>query len=99
MPTFACPSCGGSLAYSGAAPTVVCQYCGSTVAVLAELRRPGLTLPAHETNRQAMRWLVIFLVLVVGVPTCLGLAGAFLSVAAAVLVPLLALFATFLASR
>jgi hypothetical protein len=96
MQNFACPSCGGTIAYSGTAPTTVCPYCGNTVAVPDELRQPGLALEAQETGRKATRWIVIFLVLVVGVPTCVGLAGTVISVAVGLLVPILTIFAAFL---
>ena len=35
---FACPSCGAGLDYDGGEPLVRCAYCGSNVAVPAELR-------------------------------------------------------------
>ena len=99
MQNFACPSCGGSLSYSGTAPTMVCAYCGNTVAVPAELRQPGLQLEAQQLARKTTRWVIIFLILVFGVPTCVGLAGTFIGIAASLLVPLITLFSAFFFGR
>ena len=78
---------------------MVCQYCGNTVAVPEALRQPGLTLEAQETSRKATRWIIIFLILVVGVPTCVGLAGTFIGIGASLIVPIITIFAAFLGSR
>ena len=78
---------------------MVCQYCGNTVAVPAELRQPGLTLEAQQTSQKAMRWVVIFIILVVGVPTCVGLAGTFIGIGASLIVPIITIFAAFLGGR
>ncbi len=99
MQTYACPSCGGALSYAGTAPTLVCSYCGSTVAVPDALRQPGLQLEAQQTATQTTRWFIIFLVLVFGVPTCLGLAGSVIALAAGLLVPLLTLVMAFFLGR
>ena len=53
---FACPSCGGRLTYAGTAPTMVCNYCGNTIAVPNELRQPGLNLAAQQLSSRTMRW-------------------------------------------
>ncbi len=95
MQNFACPSCGGSLTYSGTAPTLVCTYCGNTVAVPDALRQPGLQLEAQQTVSKTMRWVIIFIILVFGVPTCLALGGAFIGIAASLLVPIITIFAAF----
>ena len=75
--TFDCPSCGAGLEYSGFGRTVRCAYCANSVAVPEELWRPV------ENARSVRRWLVylvIFLVLTVVLPTCIGLFGALLGV-------------------
>jgi len=46
LQNFACSSCGGALSNSGTAPTMVCTYCGNTIAVPDALRQPGLVLAA-----------------------------------------------------
>jgi hypothetical protein len=95
LQTFNCPNCGGHLRYSGAAPSLTCQYCGSQVAVPDELRAPALQLEAQQTAGRYGRYLIIFILLAVGVPTCLGLAGSFIGLAAGILVPLITIFTSF----
>ncbi len=47
---FKCPSCGASLSYEGgSAPTITCQFCGSTVAVPEELRAKPEPASSPET--------------------------------------------------
>ena len=31
-----CPTCGGSLEYNGVSPTVLCKFCGNTIAVASQ---------------------------------------------------------------
>ena len=97
MQTFNCPRCGGNLAYpSGSTePNLTCQYCGSTIPVPDELRAPGLQARASAEAIKYGRWLIIFILLVVGVPTCLGIGGTLIGIAASILAPLIAIFAAF----
>ena len=69
---FNCPNCGATLDYAGNGRTMKCQYCGTIVQVPQELWQPA------EDARNATQWkkyVIIFLVLTVGLPTCLGLLG------------------------
>ena len=82
MQTFNCPSCGGTLEYDGSGRTVKCPYCG-TVAQVPE----GLWQPVEQakTVTQWKKWIILFLVLTVGLPTCLGLLGTFVGIGGGIL--------------
>jgi hypothetical protein len=54
-----------------------CQYCGSTVAVPEQLWQPA---EEAQTVSQWKKYLIVFLIITVGIPTCLGLLGAVLGV-------------------
>jgi LSD1 subclass zinc finger protein len=72
MQTFTCPSCGAEIEYAGGGRTIRCTYCGTVVEV-----PPSLWQPVEQARiaGQAKKWLIIFLVVTVGLPTCLGLVG------------------------
>ena len=70
--SFGCPSCGGSLEYSGIGRTMKCPYCGTVVQVPESLWQP--VEQAHAAD-QWKKWLVIFLVVTVGLPTCFAILG------------------------
>ncbi len=97
--TFNCPNCGGSVSLAGTDPTVRCEYCGNLVPVPDALREAGLSQQAARTTNQAVRYLAIFLLLVVGVPTCLGLAGTLVATLVGVGAPLLSVILTILLKR
>ena len=70
---FSCPSCGATLQYSGTGRTVKCPYC----ATVAEV--PQALWQAVEQARsisQWKKWIGVFLVVTVGIPTCLSIVGA-----------------------
>ena len=76
--TFNCPSCGAMLEYpGGTAQTMKCTYCGNNVAAPVEFWQEAKTA---QTTRQWGKYLIIFLVITVGIPTCLGLLGAILGI-------------------
>ena len=73
MPSsFNCPNCGATLEYPGAGRTMKCQYCGTTVQVPEELWQP---IEQAQTASQWKKYLILFLLVTVGLPTCLGLLG------------------------
>jgi LSD1 subclass zinc finger protein len=76
--TFSCTGCGAALEYTdGAEHTVRCPYCGNNMPVPEEFWREV------ETKKAMSKWgkyLIIFLVITVGVPTCLGLVGTLLGI-------------------
>src|SRR5689334_24608094 len=84
MQSFACPSCGGALNYSGTNPTMVCTYCGNTVVVPDELRQAGQVVATQQLTRQVSRWMVLFIILVVGLPICLATGGTLVGVLASI---------------
>jgi hypothetical protein len=93
--TFNCIGCGAGMEYSGGPEHMMrCQYCGTNVPVPEEFWR-------EAEEKQAMnkwgKYLIIFLALVIGVPTCLGLVGIFLGIGASIfgiIIGFLAPFAT-----
>ena len=56
---------------------MTCQYCGRVVQVPEELWRD---VEQRQTVAQWKKYIVLFLVLTVGLPTCLGLFGALLGI-------------------
>jgi LSD1 subclass zinc finger protein len=70
--TFNCPNCGAALEYSGGGRTMKCTYCGTTVQVPEELWQP---IEQAQAATQWKKYLIIFLVVTVGIPTCVGLLG------------------------
>lgn len=75
--SFNCPNCGAALEYPGAGRTMACTYCGTTVQVPQELWQP---VEEARTANQWKTYLIIFLVVTVGLPTCLGLLGTVLGI-------------------
>jgi LSD1 subclass zinc finger protein len=70
--TFSCPSCGGTLEYTGEGRTVKCPYCGTVAQIPEALWQPA---EQAQTTSQMKKWVIIFLVVTVVLPTCLGLIG------------------------
>ena len=70
--TFSCPSCGGTLEYGGSGRTVKCPYCGTVAQVPEALWQP---VEQAQTASQAKKWIILFLVVTVGLPTCFGILG------------------------
>jgi hypothetical protein len=60
------------LQYDGTGRTMKCPYCGSDVQVPDELWQPAEE--AQATSRWK-KYIVIFLIVTVGVPTCASLVG------------------------
>ena len=73
-----CPHCGG-VNEGGEGDTVRCQFCGSDV------RPPEDALNSAAVARissKAKVWIILFVVVVFILPTCIGLGGALLGIAA-----------------
>lgn len=68
--TFNCPSCGAALEYGGAGHTMKCPYCGTVVQVPEELWQP---VEQAQTVDQWKKYILIFLLVTVGLPTCMSL--------------------------
>jgi hypothetical protein len=75
--SFNCPNYGAALEYPGIGRTMPCQYCGTPVQVPGEYWREA---EQRQTAAQWKKWIAIFPVLTVGLPTCLGLFGAILGI-------------------
>ncbi|MFH1183474.1 MAG: hypothetical protein V1755_00335 [Chloroflexota bacterium] len=75
--TFSCPSCGAALEHRGSGRTIRCPYCGTVAQVPESLWQPR---EQAESTRQWKKWIVVFLVLTVGLPTCLGVVGTVLGI-------------------
>jgi hypothetical protein len=76
--TFNCTGCGAVLEYNGGPEhTLRCQYCGTNVPVPEEFWREA---ELKQTINKWGKYLIIFLVITVGIPTCLGLIGSILGV-------------------
>lgn len=90
--SFDCPNCGGALQFDGGETTVTCSYCHSTVEVPASVRR-AVVLNSAGASFKALpaliRYAIIFFVLIITVPTCIGLAGSLLGILAGVGAPIL----------
>lgn len=98
--TFSCPHCGAPLDYDGSgSATLQCPFCNNTVSVPEELRSAAAGQPASFNWRSlspaARFWLILLIALFV-VPTCLGIAGAFVGIAAGIGAPLLVFLLTFI---
>ena len=73
-----CSSCGAELEYNGGSEhNLRCQYCGTSVPVPEEFWREA---EEKQTISKWGKYLIIFLVVTVGVPTCLGLVGTLLGI-------------------
>ncbi len=75
--SLSCPNCGASLEYAGGGRTMKCPYCGTTVEVPEEFWQ------AAETAQTANKWkkyIIIFLAITVGLPTCMGVLASMLGV-------------------
>jgi predicted amidophosphoribosyltransferase len=75
--SFNCPNCGAAVEYHGTGRTMACPYCGTTLAVPEEFWRE---LETAKTVDQWKKYVIIFLVITVVLPTCLGLFGMVLGI-------------------
>ena len=84
--SFTCPQCGAGLQYAGGGQSMRCPYCGSNVQVPEQLWRHA---EDARTSAQWQKYAIWFLVLAVGLPTCLGLVGAVLGIGGGVFAAIL----------
>ena len=84
--TLSCPRCGASLEYHGTGRTMQCSYCATILDVPEEFWGAA---EAAETARRWKRYVILFLVLTVGLPTCLGLLGTVLGIGGGILAVIL----------
>jgi DNA-directed RNA polymerase subunit RPC12/RpoP len=104
--TFNCPNCGAQLEYQGESSSLVCQYCGNSVVVPADLQeaqaqedvRKMLTWPELRKNRWFQVGVALFFVIVV-LPTCIGLIASLLGIFVGVGAPILAVILQFVLGR
>jgi hypothetical protein len=94
--TLACPHCGGSLNADGSQPYVTCGYCGNQAPVPDALRQAHLEQQTGQAVNRGVRYLIIFLVLVIGVPTCLGIVGSLFAAIVGIAAPIISILITFL---
>jgi hypothetical protein len=89
MIAFNCPNCGAGLEAGGTQPGIRCPYCNQDVRLPEQA---WAELVQAETRRRWGRYLVIFLAITVGLPTCVGLVAALIGLAgslAGVILPFL----------
>jgi len=84
--TFNCPRCGAGLDYRGSGRTMECSYCGTKLDVPEEFWGAA---EAAETARRWKRYGILFLILTVGLPTCLGLLATVLGIGGSILAVIL----------
>ncbi|HEY5271159.1 MAG TPA: hypothetical protein VII97_12540 [Anaerolineales bacterium] len=89
--TFNCTGCGAALEYTGGPEhTISCQYCGTSMPVPEEFWREA---EVKQTMNKWGKYLIIFLVITVGIPTCLGLVGTLLGIGGSIFGIIIAFFA------
>ncbi len=89
---FNCPNCGGVNEYAGEGDIVRCQFCGSDVHPPQEMVNQAAVV---RVSSKAKVWFVLFIVVVFVLPTCLGLGGTLIGIAASILGTIIAILAPF----
>jgi hypothetical protein len=89
---FNCPNCGGVNEYTGESDTMPCQYCGSNIRPPEDMVNKAA---AARVSSKAKIWIIIFIIVVFVLPTCIGLGGTLLGIAASIIGTLAAIFASF----
>jgi hypothetical protein len=89
---FNCPQCGGANEYTGEGNTVRCQFCGSDVRAPEEMVNQATVA---RVSSKAKVWIILFVIVVFVIPTCLGLGGTLIGIAASILGTLAAVLAPF----
>jgi len=79
---FNCPHCGATNEYPGTGDTVRCAYCGSDVQPPEEMVNQAALA---RFGSKAKVWIILFVVVVFVIPTCLGLGGTLIGIAASIL--------------
>lgn len=104
--TFNCPNCGAQLEFQGGKISLVCQYCGNSVVVPADLQQAHaqdevqriLTWPELRRNRWFQVGVALFFIIFI-LPTCIGLIGSLLGIFAGIGVPIVAVILQLLSGR
>lgn len=77
--TFTCSNCGANLQYDGTARTMKCSFCNGNAEVPEQLWQAAESakqeVEIQQTQKKWGKYLLIFLAITVGLPTCLGLVG------------------------
>ena len=81
-PTFSCPSCGAGLEHAGKGRTAKCPYCGTVAQVPQDLWQP---VEQAQATGHWKKWIAIFLLVTVVIPTCLGIVGTVLGIGGGIL--------------
>ena len=89
---FNCPNCGGVNEYAGEGDTVHCQFCGSDVHPPEEMVNQA---KAAGVSSKAKVWIVLFVIVVFVLPTCIGLWGTIIGIAASIIGTIVAILAPF----
>jgi hypothetical protein len=90
---FNCPHCGGENEYAGEGNTVRCQFCGSDVHPPEDMVNSATVA---RISSKAKVWIILFIVVVFVIPTCLGLGGTLIGIAASIIGTLVGIVASFL---
>ena len=80
--TFSCPSCGASVEHDGRRRTAKCAYCGTVAEVPQDVWQPA---EKAQSIGKWKKWILIFLIVTVIIPTCLGIIGAVLGIGGGIL--------------
>lgn len=89
---FNCPNCGGVNEYTGEGDAMPCQYCGSNIRPPEDMVNKATVA---RVSSKAKIWIIIFIIVVFVLPTCIGLGGTLLGIAASIIGTLAAIFASF----
>ena len=84
--TVSSPRCGASLEYHGNGRTMQCSYRETIVDVPQEFWGAA---EAAETARGWKTYVILFLILTIGLPTCVGLLGTVLGIGGGILAVIL----------
>ncbi|MRR36455.1 hypothetical protein EG829_17640 [bacterium] len=82
--TFTCSNCGATLEYNGTAHMMKCSFCNGNAEVPERLWQAAESakqeVEIQQTQKKWGKYLLIFLAITVGLPTCLGLVGTLVAV-------------------
>lgn len=97
--SFKCPSCGATLDYDGSESPLRCSYCNNLVEEPVELRQEAAAVAANQRLKAltpAVKYLLIFVIIVTVIPSCIGLIGALIGIVAGIGAPILSIFLSFI---
>ena len=83
--TFRCPNCGADIEYTGSGDlTVNCSYCGTVVPVPDHIKQAILDAKATQNAKNIGKYVLIFCIIVFGLPACVGVCATLFGVAASI---------------